>query len=363
MNKLARESKRYQTIIDTAAEGYWELDNQRRTVMVNKALSAMLGYSLEEMRGHTPLAFVDAANAEIFRQQLGKREESRQRVYNITLQTKDGGELQARFHATTLHGPDGQLQGSFAFITDITELLQAREALVAYARKLEYSNQELQNFAHIASHDLQEPLRTIVSFGDRLLLKHAEQLDEHGREYLERLQGAAFRMRQLIEDLLDYSRVTSRDQRLVELDLDDLLAGVLEDLGQRLQACGGRVESDGALGKIVADRGQMHRLLLNLLGNALKFQEPGTPPRVRVSRRELTEQRLEIVIEDNGIGFDEKYLDRIFRPFQRLHGRSQYQGTGMGLAICKKIVERHHGELQANSTPGLGTTFRIILPA
>lgn len=361
--KLARESERYHTIIDTAAEGYWELDANQQTVMVNKALCQMLGYTQEEMLGRTPLDFVDGNNAQIFREQLGQRESNRNRAYNITLQTRAGRELHARFHATSLLTKDGKLLGSFAFITDITELLQVRESVVAYALKLERSNKELQDFAHIASHDLQEPLRTIVSFGDRLLLKHADQLDDRGREYLERIQGATIRMRQLIEDLLNYSRVTSRDQHLVELDLDDLLAEVLEDLSQRLHDCGGRVESVGSLGKMVADRGQLRRLLLNLIGNALKFQAAGDTPLVRVSRRELADQRLEIVIEDNGIGFDEKYLDRIFRPFQRLHGREQYQGTGMGLAICKKIVERHHGELLASSTPGQGTTFRIILPA
>lgn len=241
-------------------------------------------------------------------------------------------------------------------------LAKESERYHAIAQKLEHSNKELRDFAYIASHDLQEPLRTIVSFGDRLMLKHADHLDERGRDYLERIQAAALRMRSLIEELLNYSRVSSREQKFVQVDLDELLKEVLEDLSQRLTEGGGRVEIVNPLGTITADRSQMHRLLLNLIGNALKFQRQGVSPLVRVSRHELPGQRLEVVVEDNGIGFDEKYLDRIFRPFQRLHLRGHYPGTGMGLAICKKIVERHQGQLIAGSVPEQGTTFRIILP-
>lgn len=242
-----------------------------------------------------------------------------------------------------------------------TVLGEQEQTIARRTLKLERSNEELRNFAQIASHDLQEPLRTIVSFGDRLVIKHADQLDDKGRDYLERIRNAATRMGHLIDDLLNYSRVASQEQELALVDLDRLLAEVLEDLEQRRQECDGRVEI-APLGTIKADRNQLHRLFLNLIGNALKFHREGTRPLVRVYRSEPGDGRVNILVEDNGIGFDEKYLDRIFRPFQRLHLRDQYHGTGMGLAICKKIVENHHGELHARSQPGKGTTFIIILP-
>lgn len=358
---LSRQMERYHTIINTAAEGYWELNSEGHTVMVNEALQEMLGYSYDEMLGCSPSEFARGKSVDIFREQINDRHSSLKRAYNVTLQAKDGREIHARFHATSIFDERKRLTGSFAFITDITELLEIRQSAAAYALKLERSNKELRDFAHIASHDLQEPLRTIVSFGDRLLLKHADNLDERGRDYLERMQGAAIRMRQLIEDLLNYSRITSRERVPVPVDLNEVLQEVISDLGERLREQKGRVEVE-SLPTIKADRGQMHRLFLNLIGNALKFQAPDSTPLVRVSVGESDRQQVEIMVQDNGIGFDEKYLDRIFRPFQRLHARGEYQGTGMGLAICKKIVENHQGELNAYSRPGEGTTFSIRLP-
>ena len=243
-----------------------------------------------------------------------------------------------------------------------TLLAEQENTIAQRTQNLERSNEELRDFAYIASHDLQEPLRTIVAFGDRLMLKHADQLDEKARDYLERMQSAAIRMRQLIEDLLAYSRFTSKEQKSERVDLNLVLQEVRDDLAHSLKERGGRLEI-GALATVnKADRSQLHRLFLNLIGNALKFQAEGVQPLVRVGMGATDGRWLAIVIEDNGIGFDEKYLDRIFRPFQRLHGRGQYQGTGMGLAICKKIVENHQGELKASSQPGSGTVFTVILP-
>ncbi|MDF1615035.1 ATP-binding protein [Desulfurivibrio dismutans] len=356
---LNRQMQRYHTIINTAAEGYWELDNEGRTVMVNEAMQEMLGYSHQEMLGRQPHEFARGKNVEIFREQIGRRESTRNRAFNVTLTAKDGHDVHARFHATSMMDEQNRLTGSFAFITDITELLEIRQSAAAYALKLERSNKELRDFAHIASHDLQEPLRTIVSFGDRLLLKHAGQLDERGRDYLERMQDAAIRMRQLIEDLLNYSRVASREQVLDPVDLNEVVKEVLSDLEQRIRERAARVEVE-PLPTVKADRSQLHRLFLNLIGNALKFQVHDVRPVVKVSVGKSDDKGVEIVVSDNGIGFDEKYLDRIFRPFQRLHARGQYQGTGMGLAICKKIVESHQGEMTASSKPGEGATFRIF---
>jgi signal transduction histidine kinase len=245
------------------------------------------------------------------------------------------------------------------------ELATANEHLRRSTLELERSNRELQDFAFVASHDLQEPLRKIQAFGDRLRGKHGEALGPEGVDYLERMQRAAQRMHVLINDLLTFSRVTSRGQPFVPVDLGQIAREVLSDLEVRIEQTGGRVEV-GDLPALDADPLQMRQLLQNLIGNALKFHRDGEPPHVTVSGEVLDggggPPRARIVVADDGIGFDMKYLDRIFTPFQRLHGRQEYEGTGMGLAVCRRIVERHGGALTAESAPGEGARFLVTLP-
>src|ERR1044071_1932914 len=256
---------------------------------------------------------------------------------------------------------------------EITERKQAEERLKATAARLERSNRELQDFAYVASHDLQEPLRKVQAFGDRLKAACSKSLGAEGRDYLERMQSAAKRMQILIDDLLAFSRVTTKANPFEPVDLNRVAGEVLSDLEVRLQQTGGKVDL-GQLPCLEADPLQMRQLFQNLLGNALKFHQEGRPPLVRVrgtvlnglpspaSGAEPVEPLCQITVEDNGIGFDEKYLDRIFILFQRLHGRSAYDGTGIGLAICRKIADRHGGSITARSTPGEGSTFLVTLP-
>lgn len=236
--------------------------------------------------------------------------------------------------------------------------------------ELQRSNRELQDFAFVASHDLQEPLRKIQAFGDRLRMKFGEKLGAEGIDHLSRMQNAAKRMQTLINDLLTFSRVTTKAQPFVAVDLEKTAREVLEDLETRIQQTNGLIEL-GELPSIDADPLQMRQLLQNLIGNALKFHRPEIAPVVKVNGKIISgsdEQDsapgnfCRIEIEDNGIGFDEKYLDRIFTPFQRLHARNEYEGTGMGLAVCRKITERHGGEITAESVPGEGTKFIVTLP-
>lgn len=231
--------------------------------------------------------------------------------------------------------------------------------------ELQRSNRELQDFAFVASHDLQEPLRKIQAFGDRLTTKHGPQLNDEARDYLTRMQGAADRMHTLINDLLAFSRVTTKAQPFVPTDLSRVAREVLGDLEVRLQDNQAQVHV-GNLPTIEADPLQMRQLFQNLIGNALKFHRTGVPPEIRIDAEEQPAnggfEMLNIRVSDNGIGFDEKYLDRIFTPFQRLHGRNEFEGTGIGLAVCRKIVERHGGTLSARSKPGEGSTFIAALP-
>lgn len=230
---------------------------------------------------------------------------------------------------------------------------------------LQRSNQELQDFAYVASHDLQEPLRKIQAFGTILQDEYADNLGE-GYDYLVRMRSAAARMSTLIEDLLAFSRVTTHAKEHAEIDVSTIIDEVIDDLEARIKDTQGTVTVD-AMPKIYADPLQMRQLFQNLIGNALKFHRPDVPPIVTVSSKitdptDSDDGAYEISVNDNGVGFDEKYLDRIFAVFQRLHGRDSYEGTGIGLAVCRKIVERHDGTITATSTPGKGSTFIITLP-
>ncbi len=268
----------------------------------------------------------------------------------------------------------------FGITTDITELKktegalrESEEKLREFAGQLERSNRELQDFAYVASHDLQEPLRKIVVFGERLKDKAASQLQPETLDYLERMQKAAGRMQTLINDLLSFSRVTSKAQPFTPVDLARTAHEVVDDLEGRIEMTKGRVEL-GELPVIEAEPLQMRQLIQNLIGNALKFRRPEEPPVVKIQAKVFSgvlpqsahgapEQTLcELTVSDNGIGFDEKYLDRIFNVFQRLHTRTEYEGTGMGLAIARKIALYHHGEITAKSAPGQGATFVVTLP-
>jgi signal transduction histidine kinase len=241
---------------------------------------------------------------------------------------------------------------------------RSHDEMKRYAARLERSNKELQDFASVASHDLQEPLRKIQAFSDRLRSKYRRELDDQGRDYLDRIQNSGKRMQTLISDLLTFSRVTTKAQPFVPTDLNEATRDVLCDLEVRIEQVRGRVEL-AELPTLDADPLQMRQLMQNLIGNALKYHRPDAPPVVKVSSRRSSghaSERCEILVEDNGIGFEQIYADRIFTIFQRLHGRTEYEGTGVGLAVCRKIAERHGGSITARSTPGEGSTFTVTLP-
>jgi len=260
------------------------------------------------------------------------------------------------------------------FVRDISGRKKAEEAKARHAAELERSNRELEQFAYVASHDLQEPLRKIRTFGDRLEMRCGQMLDDTGRDCVQRMQSAAARMQLLIEGLLSLSRVATRGQDFEPVNLAEVVQEVVTDLEVKLGEVEGRVEV-GKLPTIQADRLQMRQLFQNLIGNALKFHRDGEPPVVRIEggfvrgskRGEPGQASLRdpclIVVRDNGIGFEQKHVERIFDVFQRLHPREVYEGTGIGLAICRKIAERHGGSITARSAPGQGATFEILLPA
>jgi len=259
-----------------------------------------------------------------------------------------------------------RLSGTFQ---DITAAKEAQARLAQAMEDLRVRNRELQDFAVAASHDLQEPLRKIQTLGSLLAERFAGGLDAQGIDLLERMRAAAGRMGDLVGDLLAYSRV-GRHEPLAEIDLGEVAAGVVADLEVEILTCGG-VVSVGRLPRLRADATQLRQVLQNLIGNALKYQPPGRPPRVQVEAGVLdlpavvtgeVRAHCRLQVSDNGIGFEPRYAEQIFAPFQRLHDRSRYSGTGMGLAIVRRIAERHGGRVYAGSTPGQGSLFTLELP-
>ena len=369
--------RRYELILNSAGEGICGLDPEGRTTFANPASAKLTGWPLEELIGKT--------EQEIFGhngfdgQAALASGGSDERIFS----RKDGTCFTVECVRTPIE-ENGCVVGAVLVFKDITERKSVEETLAHKAEELARSNTELEQFAFVASHDLQEPLRKIQAFGDRLKTKCDGAIAPEARDYLERMQSASARMRRLIDDLLAFSRVMRSAEPFVPVELAVVTKEVLGDLEVRIEKSGARVEV-GDLPVIEADPMQMRQLLLNLIGNSLKFQPPGATPVVKIQARILERQsegdtlsfrsvppngdhappfgRLcEISVQDNGIGFDEKYTDKIFAVFQRLHGRTEYEGTGVGLAVCRRIAERHRGTILARSKPGQGATFLVTLP-
>lgn len=249
-------------------------------------------------------------------------------------------------------------------IEDITQRRQTERLRQDLAEKLARSNRELEDFAQVASHDLQEPLRKIQAFGERLRRTAGLLFTETASSDLDRMLHAASRMQTLIDDLLTFSRVQTKARPFMPVNLERIAREVVEDLEMSIRMSGGAVSISPDLPEIQADASQMRQLLQNLIGNALKYHKQDQPPQVLVTGTVVYTNGgvCLLSVRDNGIGFDEKYLDRIFNVFQRLHGRSEYSGTGIGLAVCRRIAERHRGSITATSALGAGSTFTVTLP-
>lgn len=243
------------------------------------------------------------------------------------------------------------------------------QALLLYSEELQRSNRELEEFAFVASHDLQEPLRKIRAFGDRLQQRFSQELGEVGSDYVLRMQAASERMSALIDDLLSFSRVTTKQRSFVSQDLNDVMRRVMDDLDYAIEDSGAQVHID-PLPTIEADGSQIAQVFMNLIANSLKFHAPNHRPIVTVTSEvnlasPLVDDRrmwCRLQFADQGIGFESQYAERVFSLFQRLHGRDEYSGTGIGLALCRKIIERHGGMITAQSEPGEGAVFTLFLP-
>ena len=346
------------TLINSSNLGIRTYDASGQCILANESILRILGTTHEQVMGENfnqskswkKLGLLEAAH-----EALAGGEETRREIHTKTSRGKEIW-LDCRFTPFTSQGEPHLLLS----VDDITISKQAEVNLKIYAARLEQSNRDLQEFAYIASHDLQEPLRKVLAFGDRLASKYGDLLDDTGRDYLKRMRDASQRMQTLINDLLSFSRVSTRAQPFTEVDLNSIAQEVVSDLEHQIDRTNGYVIID-KLPVIEADPTQMHQLFQNLITNALKFHQDSKPPTIQVSSQTL-DSKCQIQVKDNGIGFEIQYLDRIFKPFQRLHSRQEFEGSGMGLAICRRIVERHSGEITAISAPGEGSTFIVTLP-
>lgn len=340
---------------------------------VSPASQRLLGYAPDELVGKSAYVFWHPEDLEAvhdFHRQMIENPDGFTIVYRV--RHRDGRYVWFETVGRVVCEPDSEnIQEIHSTSRDITQRKKAEEELRMFAAQLERSNRELQDFATVASHDLQEPLRKIQTFGNRLKGRFLDILGEEGREDVERMERAAARMQSLINDLITFSRVTIKALPFTQVDMTDVTREVVGELKYRVDATGARVSID-SLPVIEADRVQMRQLLEHLIGNALKFTRADERPIISIHGTVQRERRgpsrsagdeiAQIFVEDNGIGFDEKYLDRIFAVFERLHGRAEYEGTGIGLAVCRKIVERHNGTITARSTPGKGAIFIVTLP-
>jgi two-component system, chemotaxis family, sensor kinase Cph1 len=394
-NDLEVSRSRYADLYDFAPVGYLTLDKQGRIVDLNLTAARQIGIERGHLINQHLQNFVPQPDKKVLLSHLNVIFDKRERqIADVRLSSKDREQFHARLESIYLEGEDGAglCRTSMSDVTlrkeaeqvlqnahdqlerrvvertaELTKEIAVREKT---ERELKVSNRELQDFAFIASHDMQEPLRKIQTFANLIQEGHTGAMDSTGRDFFERIINAAKRMSDMIQGLLDFSRVESRSNPFTTVDLNQLMRNVLSDIEVLIQKSGAGIEV-ADLPAIEADPIQMRQLFQNIIINSLKFRGEKNPV-VRIYAKpedacrpgndhpEVKAHR--ICIEDNGIGFDEKYLNRIFTLFQRLNGKSAYEGTGMGLAVCRRIVERHKGHITARSSPGHGATFMITLP-
>ena len=360
--ELQKLQRQYELILNAAGEGICGVEPNGKITFVNPTAAKLMGLEVSKMVGRNESDLF----GELTQQDTTTiRKDQSTTPFEVVLKRADGSNFTAEFERSQIC-ENNKVIGRVILFRDVTERRQSALALELKAAELTRSNAELEQFAFVASHDLQEPLRKIRAFGDRLKMKCAAILAPESADYLDRMQNAAARMQTLINDLLTFSRVISRTEPFVTVDLAQVTREVLSDLEVRIEKTGATVEVNN-LPKIQADPMQMRQLIQNLIGNALKFHLPEAKPKVKVNGQILTngspdDPICQFTVQDNGIGFDEKYIDKIFAVFQRLHGRQEYEGTGIGLAVCRRIVDRHKGNITAKSKPGQGATFTVQLP-
>src|SRR5688572_11735190 len=361
MRALRQSEERFRQTFELAASGIAHVGLDGRFLKVNRALSRILGYAPEELVGRTvkevshpdDRSVTDAERSRMFAGDIESVHFEKRYL------RKDGAPVWVDLTVALVRDAGGQPEYEVAVFDDVTEKKHAEDELRAANQELARSNAELEQFAYVASHDLQEPLRMVASYTQLLGRRYGDRFDGDAREFMAYIVDGAARMKQLIEDLLAYSRVGTRAREFKRVRLAAVLERACINLRAALEESGAEITHD-ALGEVDGDELQLAQLLQNLISNAIKFRGAAAP-RVHVACAEK-EAEYEIAVQDNGIGIEAQYFERIFMVFQRLHDKGQYPGTGIGLAICKKVVDRHGGRMWVESRPGAGSRFLFTLP-
>jgi PAS domain S-box-containing protein len=358
---LRQSEESFRKTFELAASGIAHVSLEGLFLRVNRRLTEILGYTEAQLLGRSVKELShpedrDATDARRALVRAGRLDSVRMEKRYMR---RGGAVVWVSLGVALVRDAAGAPQYEIAVFDDITERKEAERALHAAHEELKRSNSELEQFAYVASHDLQEPLRMVASYAQLLGRRYGERLDADAGEFIAYIVDGAARMKQLIEDLLAYSRVgtKSRDFKMVELEKP--LRRAMQNLHAAIEECGAEVTCD-PMPTLPGDEMQLAQLFQNLMGNGLKFRS-AAPPRIHVAAHELGDA-WEVAVRDNGIGIEPQYFERIFMVFQRLHGKGEYPGTGIGLAICKKVVERHGGQIRVESIPGQGSAFTFTLP-
>jgi light-regulated signal transduction histidine kinase (bacteriophytochrome) len=284
------------------------------------------------------------------------------RDYELEIRHRNGHVTPVLYHASVYRDESGEAIGIFAAVRDITDIKHAEKSLKDLIMELERSNKELQSFAYITSHDLQEPLRTIASFTQLLQRRYEGKLDSDADEFMDYVVNASSRMKEMIHGLLEYSRVGTQGEDFQPTNVEKVLENVLSNLRVTINENDAVITHDN-LPTVIADKRQLNQLFQNIVSNAIKFKKKDEPPKIHISSRN-DEEKGEYVfsVSDNGIGMEEQYKHKIFEVFKRLHTINEYNGTGIGLAIAKRIIEMHNGRIWVESELGYGSTFYFTLP-
>jgi two-component system, LuxR family, sensor kinase FixL len=364
-SELKESEQQIQDIFQNAPDAVIVIDENSRIIHWNPKAEVIFGWKSSEVMGTylqdtiIPEQHREAHTRGMNHYMATGETAVMNRTIEITALKKDGKEF---YISLSISNSFRKAHPVFiSFIRDITSQKMNELELTKKTRELERSNKELDQYASLASHDLKEPLRKITTFSNRLVSKYAPLLGDDGRSYLQKIDDAAMRMTSLISNLLTYSRIMPVKESYVKTDLNVLITTVLADLEISIEEKKAVIQVE-KLPEIEVHPGQFKQLFQNLISNSLKFSREGEAPWIEIKSHLLPDNRAELLVSDNGIGFESHYSEKIFVMFQRLHSRSEYEGTGIGLALCKKIVESHNGTITARSEKGTGTTFIIRIP-
>jgi PAS domain S-box-containing protein len=359
-NELRKSEERFSQMAEIAGEWIWEVDVNGLFTYSSPVIERLLGYLPEELvaKLHFYDLFEEKAR-EVLKQQIINSIQAKEPIIGFlnTNIHKNGKLVILETNAGVIFDENGHLTGYLGSCLDLSERIRTQEELVTTLAELKRSNRELEEFAYVASHDLQEPLRIIVSYLQLVERRYKELLDDKGQDFIKRAVAGAKRMQTLIEDLLAYSRISASAKPFAVVDTTEIFKESLDMLRLFVKDSGANISAD-KLPVVKGDKSQIVRVFINLIGNAIKFCE--NKPEIRISATERSKDWL-FSVADNGIGIQSEYKERVFEIFQRLHSRDDYPGTGIGLAISRKIVQRHGGEIWLESEPGLGTTFYFTI--